>query len=269
MDAFFRRFFPNDYDVVTAFHARLKELLPAEGAVLDLGCGDHRQLAPYRTPKRQVWGTDFSTHPRLADTAWFRPLRSSGEIPFPARSFDLVASAWVLEHVMAPVRFLREVNRVLRPGGNFLALTCNGRHYVTWINRLLHGLPHAVTQRLVERLYGRAPHDTHPAHFRLNTPRQLRRAANRTGLRIAEIRPWANADYFAFCTPLCHAAVLADWMLERILPGMGRLYMMVTLEKPRKPTGDNPWVAHGSRAHRKPTWLWQSSGGACIRAQDR
>src|SRR5262249_6352335 len=201
-------------------------------AVLDLGCGDLHALARYRTPNRQIWGTDFQAHPRLRDREWFRAMGRDSAIPFSAESFDIVAALWVLEHVAQPARFLDEVTRVLRPGGLFIVLTADARHYVTWLTRLLAGLPHSVTQTIVKRLYGRPPDDTHCTHSRLNSPAQLRSAARNAGLRVAELQRVANPDYFSFWQPLRRAAIVTDWMLEKLFPGRGRLYFVATLQKP-------------------------------------
>jgi SAM-dependent methyltransferase len=225
------RLFPGEPPPLRSYHGEIRARLPAAGRVLDLGCGDHAQLAPYRTPAREVWGADFQAHPDLADPDWFRVLGPGGAIPFPAASFDLVAATWVLEHVAAPRRFLREVARVLRPGGHFVAHTINGNHYVTWLRRLLGLAPHSVSQALVRRLYGRESHDTFPTHYRLNTVPQLRSACRGTGLALVGLRRYANLGYFRFSRALLTAAGHADRFLEKVAPGYGRIYLTVTLRK--------------------------------------
>jgi SAM-dependent methyltransferase len=239
MDQFLTRFFPNDGNTLDRYHDEIGICLPNQGAMLDLGCGDHQQMACYRKGSREVWGTDFEVHPRLQDAAWFRPLGTHGAIPFPDASFDLITSTWVLEHIDRPVKFLREVGRVLRPGGKLVSLTVNAKHYVSWITRAFHCLPHELTQELVYRLYGRIARDTHPTHFRMNTRGQLHRAAQLAGLKSAHLRFYANPDYFSFSPSLRRIAIVADWLLEQVLPEMGRIYMVVTLEKPLAKATDN------------------------------
>jgi SAM-dependent methyltransferase len=231
MDALYWRFFPHDGDALVGYHRALQSRLRETGRVLDLGCGDNRELADYRVAGREVWGTDFQTHPDLAHPEWFRPLRADGTAPFPSEAFDLIAGCWVLEHVEEPVRFLAEVRRLLRPGGAFVAVTVNAAHYVTWIKRFFSLLPHRVTQELVQRLYGRPQHDTFPTRYRLNTPNQMHRAARRAGLRVAEIVPFANPDYFSFSPLLRRCALMTDWALEFLGGGLGRLYLVATFEK--------------------------------------
>jgi SAM-dependent methyltransferase len=247
MDAFFRRFFPHDGDATLGYHRALAAQLGGARALLDFGCGDNTDLAPYRAAGRDVWGADFQAHPRLTHAERFRLLTPDGAAPFPDASFDLIAARWVLEHVREPEAFLAEVRRLLRPGGRFVALTINAAHYVTGLTRLVGLLPHAVTQRLVRRLYGRACHDTFPTWYRMNTGPQLRRLARRAGLRLAGLTRFANADYFSFAPRLRRAAVLLDWLLERAGTDLGRLYLVATFRKPERLEGTGPagWAKPG------------------------
>ncbi len=64
------------------------------------------------------------------------------ELPFPDASFDSCISLQVLEHVKSPQRVVREISRVLRPGGRFLVrcenyLSFREQHYaVAWLPAL-------------------------------------------------------------------------------------------------------------------------------------
>lgn len=237
---FYRRFFADEIDGHAAFARIVQAQLPEAGQVLDLGCGDNANLAPFRTSQRAIWGVDYQQHPELHDAGWFRLLEHDGRIPFPDCTFDVITSRWVLEHVEQPVIFLQEVQRVLRPGGLFISLSIHGWHYVTWITRLIHLLPHALTQSLVFRLYGRAHHDTFPTHYRLNTTRQLRRAGQAAGLYLAQLTRIANPCYFSFCPPLERLAIVTDWLLEEICPGLGRIYFIATLRKGEQAAAEMP-----------------------------
>jgi SAM-dependent methyltransferase len=231
-DVLLRRLFPHDVHHVAGLHEAIHTSVPEHGRILDLGCGINTDLEPYRTPHREVWGTDFVAHPELRHAEWFRLLGKGGAIPFPDGYFDTVVCVMVLEHVVNPRAFLREVSRVLRPGGRFIGHTISGMHYVTHIRRLIGLLPHSINQALVKRLYGRAEVDTFPAFYRLNTGGRVRRFCEEAGLELLGLRRYADPGYFRFARWLEAGAIVADRLLEGLFSGWGRLYLTMTIRKP-------------------------------------
>jgi SAM-dependent methyltransferase len=162
---------------------------------------------------------------------WFRLMPPDATIPFEDASFDVVTAFMVVEHVADPSAFLHEVTRVLRPGGHFVAHTISALHYISWLRRVFDVLPHRWTQRLVRRLYGREEYDTFPTWYRLNTPRRIARYGKSLGLTQTSVRRYAWPGYFTFSPSLCRCAILADWMLERVGAGLGRIYFTATYRK--------------------------------------
>lgn len=245
IDPLFSRLFPEDrWDGIQFYHDTLASHLGSSSRVLDLGCGDNRDLVRHQTPNRELWGTDFSQHSEIQRPEWFRPLDPDGTVPFPDAMFDVIGAKMVLEHVRQPEAFLAEVARLLKPGGHFVALTVNALHYVTFIARLVSLLPHGVTQGLVHRLYRRQIEDTFPTVYAMNTVATLKRQARAAGLEVASIVRSANPDYFSFNHRLRRLAIRFDWLLEQFAP-VGRLYLVVTLRKPAvaipQPMGELVW----------------------------
>jgi SAM-dependent methyltransferase len=132
--------------------------LPARARILDAGCGSGRnmvELARHGT----VTGVELAD----ASVALARE-RGAGEViagsvlemPFEADSFDLAASLDVIEHLEDDLTALRELRRVVAPGGSLL-----------------------VTVPAYQWLW--SGHDEINHHFRRYTRRSLQRAGEEAG----------------------------------------------------------------------------------------
>ena len=91
--------------------------------VLDLGTGVGAMAAALsrRHPGIEIWGLDLRA-PQLQQAKALHPVATyvqgdARHMPFPDASFDRVHASWVLEHIPEPAAVLREVHRVLAPGG--------------------------------------------------------------------------------------------------------------------------------------------------------
>jgi SAM-dependent methyltransferase len=106
-----------------------KHLATLEGRVVDVGCG----MQPYR----HLLGAKVTAYVGVDRKGPFTAPDIEGDamsLPLPDATFDAALCTQVLEHVTDPLRVLKELSRVLRPGGT-LILTCPG----TWP---LHECPH-------------------------------------------------------------------------------------------------------------------------------
>jgi SAM-dependent methyltransferase len=151
--------------------------LPARARILDAGCGSGRnmvELARHGT----VTGIELSQ----ASVELARK-RGTGEViagsvlqmPFEADSFDLAASLDVIEHLEDDVAALRELRRVVTPGGSLL-----------------------VTVPAYQWLW--SGHDEINHHFRRYTRRSLQRAGEAAG--------WQQVRTTYFNSLLLPAAIL-------------------------------------------------------------
>jgi SAM-dependent methyltransferase len=106
--------------------------VPQNGRVLDLGCGPRDQAKPMEFVGYQYLGVDYSSS--SADL-----LVDAHSMPFCDNCLECVFSYAVLEHLRSPIVAIREIERVLRPGGIFIGTVSQGEpfhasyfHHTAW-----------------------------------------------------------------------------------------------------------------------------------------
>ncbi len=131
-------------DGAIQFYSRINALAEPGFVVLDYGCGRgfydkhykedrtafRRNLQVLRGKVAKVIGVDRD--PGAKDNPFIDEFRllTDDKVPLPDASIDLCVCDWVLEHMVDPAHFFREIARLLRPGGYMCARTPNKWHYV-------------------------------------------------------------------------------------------------------------------------------------------
>lgn len=88
------------------------------GRTLDVGCGAKPYGEIIEHLCDEYIGLDSEKTPY--DKSHVDVLGEADSLPFPNGNFDTVVSFQVMEHLKEPGDFLREANRVLKPGGKLL-----------------------------------------------------------------------------------------------------------------------------------------------------
>lgn len=119
------------------------DLQPGE-RVLELGCGTGSMWQGVTLPAGcRVTLTDYSAgmlETAKANTAHMNAdyaVVDAQDIPYPDASFDVVIANMMLYHVPDIARALREIRRVLKPGGRFFAATCGENGVVQAVAAML------------------------------------------------------------------------------------------------------------------------------------
>lgn len=121
-------------------------------------------------------------------------------LPFCNCSFGLATAQMVVEHIDDPRAFLREIKRILRPGGKFIFLTPNFLNYQVLAASFV---PEGLKKRIILYLEHRTESDVFKTYYRMNTNRDIRRLALQSGFEIREIRMLHQAWEFRR-VPLLH-----------------------------------------------------------------
>ncbi len=95
------------------------------GRALDLGAGQGALSQALKLRGFEVTAADINPGQFRAAGVTFARLDLNEPLPFPDAGFDLVVAVEVLEHLESPRAFLREIHRVLRPGGLAVLSTPN------------------------------------------------------------------------------------------------------------------------------------------------
>jgi SAM-dependent methyltransferase len=97
--------------------------------LLDLGCGAGDLLTAARRNGWQAQGVDVAAHVvNHVRGRGFEVFEGElSEAAYPSQHFDVVTAAELLEHIFEPRALVREVARILRPGGLFWTTTPHAR----------------------------------------------------------------------------------------------------------------------------------------------
>jgi hypothetical protein len=130
-----------------------REILPKGGAILDLMASWISHLPPEAVYSRVVGlgmnAVELSNNPRL-DSFVVHDLNLEPQLPFKDAEFDAATVCVSIDYLIQPVAVLRDLARVLKPGGP-LIVTFSNRCFPTKAVMVWHSLDDAGRIKLVER----------------------------------------------------------------------------------------------------------------------
>jgi ubiquinone/menaquinone biosynthesis C-methylase UbiE len=95
--------------------------IPKNSVVLDVGCGISAAFLKAISPHiKQGFGVDFKVENTQFGNLKTTQLKLESNLPFEDATFDAVTMLAVLEHIEQEQQILREIHRVLVPGGKLI-----------------------------------------------------------------------------------------------------------------------------------------------------
>ena len=174
-------------DGTTDFHQLCTEAIPAGSDILEIGSGPPNPTSTFLATIGKVRGVDIDPDVGLNDALESAHVLTEDKYPFPDETFDACVSNYVVEHVADPQAHLREIARVLKPGGVYVFRDPNFFHYVSIVSHLT---PHWFHELVANRLRNlpAESHDPYPTQYKMNTRRTLVKYATEAGFDIDELR---------------------------------------------------------------------------------
>ncbi|MBN4055367.1 class I SAM-dependent methyltransferase [bacterium AH-315-K03] len=168
--------------------------LQAGDTVLDLGCGEGRHvIAAYLEQNVQAVGVDLSLQDLVRAREKFQPFKQMSnrnkslalsaanalQLPFADNTFDKIMCSEVLEHIPDFNGALKEIRRVLKPGGLFCA-----------------SVPRAWPEKICWA-FSDAYHNVEGGHLRIFNAGTLKGQIERLGFKSFH-KHWAHALHSPF-----------------------------------------------------------------------
>ena len=194
--------------------------------VLDLGCGEGRHvISAYLEEDVEAIGVDLCLEDLKSTREKFVPYEEKGnnnklfglasanalQLPFADNTFDKVICSEVLEHIPDYEGALKEIERILKPGGLFCASV--PRFWPEWV--CWH--------------YSDDYHENEGGHVRIFLEKQLRRKIEKQGFRFYH-RHWAHSLHSPYWMMQC-----MDWdnkETNRVIKAYHKLLVWDLMEKP-------------------------------------
>lgn len=177
-----------------AIHAAVSAVLHARGAagvLADVGCGTGNLWRAVHHRFSRYVAVDAVRYEGLPEDADFRPVDlDRAPLPLQDGEADVAAAVETIEHLENPRAFIRELSRVVRPGGLVVVTTPNQRSFLSLATLVVKGRFSAFQD------------NAYPAHLTALLDVDLRRIAAECRLEDAAISytlrgrmPLAGATY--------------------------------------------------------------------------
>lgn len=214
------------------FHDLCTRFIKRDTRILEVGPGPSNETSRFLAEVGELDGVDLAAEIEDNDALTHAWQIDGDDYPVPESHYDACVSNYVLEHVTDPEAHLREIHRVLRPGGRYMFRTPNRYHYVALAASVT---PHWFHRLVANRLRGldSDAHDPYPTVYRINTRTSVHRHAEAAGFEVEELHLVESAPSYGAASRVLFVAGMAYERLvnsTELLSGL-RANLLVALRR--------------------------------------
>lgn len=202
--------YPSRMDSWPTYKSLIERYLKKGDMVLDAGCGRLSGLGHYTSETELAVGVDHDLNSVKENNIPNRIVCRLEHMPLRDKTFDLITSVWVIEHLKNPMEVLSELSRVIRKDGVLIIVTVNVKSIFGFISMIT---PLSLHKVLRTRFLGLD--EPTKTYYKCNTLSRIDNTLSDVGFKRAEV---LYADglycYFTFSKILFSIAVLVERILD-------------------------------------------------------
>ncbi|MBR0151258.1 MAG: class I SAM-dependent methyltransferase [Synergistaceae bacterium] len=231
------KFFPNTkFSIYTYYREQVKANLRDEIVILDIGGGKHCAFAEEcrKFDGVKIIALDVSSeeleYNHDADEKIVADIASGARVPLDDASADLVTSSSVLEHLHDLDSAVKEVSRILKPGGKFISeLPCKFALFSV-INQML---PNWLARKILFSIFPEVKgFQGFKAYYDRCYYPALKNLLSKHGFTHVDFRfSYGQAGYFSFFVPFALIVMLWDFLMYIFRAKTLSSYVCFTAEK--------------------------------------
>lgn len=237
IDKAFKIFFNETY--LDAYRNNLNMYTSNCKKIIHLGSGKS-SLSKYcsaNLSEKQIYSLDITPEVLMINPDSYKIVADASELPFLSTAIDLIATEHTFEHFKNPEQVLREIYRVLKPGGYLVSTFPNSWYYASIISRLTPYWFHIFYLKL---LHGASDEiikqEKFPTYYKFNSYIKIKKTSKKLQFKIAAMKTYIGLPGYtnALPFPLHFLAVIYHALIEKM--GILKLFLGAThlliLEKP-------------------------------------